>query len=225
MKDQYFGDFGDYQKLSLLHILRNQDLNIVVHWLKTRDDASTDGKHIVYLEAPSLWRDYDPEVYDYLKDRFSTGRRTLAHIENSHFCRDITFKNSYIEDLLDRESLMHSILSDPKCQLVFFDPDNGIEVASTNRKNVHKYVLWKEMTAAFDSGKSIMIYQHFSRSNRENFIREKLANLKEKLGADVLSLRGKHSVYLLAIQKDHSEKIRESLAIFYSKWKNLGTII
>ncbi len=56
MKDQYFGDFGDYQKISLLKKLKTTGLTITAYWMKTKDDQSTDGKHITYLTKPELWR-------------------------------------------------------------------------------------------------------------------------------------------------------------------------
>ncbi|MCF7865359.1 MAG: hypothetical protein K9M11_02530 [Candidatus Pacebacteria bacterium] len=225
MKDQYFADFGDYQKVSLLQILKDENLSLVVHWLKTQDDLSTDGKHIKYLDTPLLWRDYEPEIYDYLKTKLATGSRSLRHIEESLFCEDIHFINNLIEDRSERKKSIDLITQNSTFDLVFFDPDNGIEVASTNKKNIHKYVLWEEIIAAYSSGKSVMIYQHFSRSNREVFIKIKLEDLKQRLGAEVMALRGKHSVYLWAIQPQHSDKIKSALSKFSAKWKGLGTVV
>jgi hypothetical protein len=153
MKDQYFGDFGDYQKISLLKALKEEGLNIVVHWLKTEDDKSTDGKHITYLSRPSLWRDYESAIYDYLNRCIVTGSRNLSHIENSLFCRDIAFVNNLIEDDVERAKSLEGIIKNPTYNLVFFDPDNGIEVKSTNKKNSHKYVLWNEIISIFNAGK------------------------------------------------------------------------
>ncbi len=225
MKDQYFGDFGDYQKISLLQTLKNKGLKVVTHWLKTSDDQSTDGKHITYLATPLLWRDYEPEIYDYLKERLSTGIRSLSHIENSPFCREIHFQNDLIEDSDARKRSFESIIESPNFDLVFFDPDNGIEVASTNKKNIHKYVLWDEISSTFNSGKSILIYQHFSRSNRDKFIQGKLNELKKRLNCEVFALRAKHSVYLFAMHDKHSENIKSGLNIFSDKWKNLGVLV
>jgi hypothetical protein len=225
MKDQYFGDFGDYQKISLLKILKEENLNIVVHWLKTKDDKSNDGKHIVYLNSPSLWRDYEPEIYDYLNKCLVKYSRSLFHIENSLFCRDIAFVDDLIEDDTERVKSLKKIVENPEYDLVFFDPDNGIEVKSTNKKNSYKYVLWDEIRSAFNAGKSVMVYQHFSRSNREVFIEAKLKDLRQKLGAEAFALKVKHSVYLFACHKKDVGRIKRGLAKFSKRWKPLALLI
>lgn len=225
MKNQYFGDFGDYQKVSLLQDLKKGGLNMIVHWLKTVDDQSTDGKHIAYLDRSDMWRSYEPEIYDYLKQKISVEARDLAHIERSLFCKGIDFANAFIEDSDKREKSIKSIVSHPHYDLVFFDPDNGIEVLSTTKKNVHKYVLWKEIIAVFNSGKSVMIYQHFSRSNREGFIQAKLESLKRELGGEVLALRVKHSVYLFVMHHKHTKNIKNTLEAYVMKWKGLATLV
>ena len=67
MKNQYFGDFGDYQKFSLLKHLRDLfGLKIVVHWMKTKDDSRNDGSKIMYLSNISKWSVFEPEIFDFL---------------------------------------------------------------------------------------------------------------------------------------------------------------
>ena len=50
MKNQYFGDVGDYGKYAMLRYLSNDGIKIAVNWYLTPDDGSNDGKFTTYLE-------------------------------------------------------------------------------------------------------------------------------------------------------------------------------
>lgn len=223
MKDQYFGDFGDYQKISLLKKLKQTGLRITTHWMKTADDGSTDGKHITYLGKPDLWRIYEPDIFDFLADKISISPRSLAHIEKSIPCEGIDFINDHIENQDIRKKINENILQS-KADIIFFDPDNGIEVASTNKKNIHKYITWDEISKIFNSGKSILVYQHFPRSNRNIFIQDKLKEIKDRIDNSVFALQVKHSVYFFIFHKKHEHGIRQSLKKFSIAWKDLAKL-
>lgn len=45
--------------------------------------------------------------------------------------------------------------------IVFFDPDNGIESKSIRPGNMHEYVLWSEIDRLHRRGQSLAIYRHF----------------------------------------------------------------
>lgn len=221
MKDQYFGDFGDYQKVSLFKILRDQGLRVLVYWMKTPDDGSSDGKHVTYLEKPELWRSFAPDIYDFLKEKIGTGERLLTHIEESTYGSGIGFLNQSIEDSEERAGALKRVI-ESEADIVLFDPDNGIEVVSTNKRNIHKYVTWDEITRAFQSDKSVIIYQHFSRSNREDFIRGKMAEIHKRVTGEIRSVQVRHSVYFFLIQESHGESLGKVIADFANIWKNLA---
>ncbi len=223
MKDQYFGDFGDYQKISLLKKLKQTGLRITTHWMKTVDDGSNDGKHITYLQKPDLWRNYEPGIFDFLVDKISTTSRSLSHIEKSTHCEGIDFINKYIESTDIRRKINDDILQS-NADIVFFDPDNGIEVASTNKKNIHKYVTWDELIQTFNTGKSVLVYQHFSRSNRDTFINNKITEIQNRVQCTVVSIKVKHSVYFFILQKNHLPNIEKALGEFMSTWHSLAIV-
>ena len=52
MKNQYFGDIGDYGKYGLLKFLGERDVKIAVNWYLTKNDQnkSGDGGFIDYLK-------------------------------------------------------------------------------------------------------------------------------------------------------------------------------
>jgi hypothetical protein len=76
----------------------------------------------------------------------------------------------------DREAQIENAIKNfSSVDLVFFDPDNGIEVSSVpyKRSNSVKYLYLKEITKFWDAGKSIVIYQHKSRVTLEKLIEQK----------------------------------------------------
>ena len=64
MKDQYFGDINDYRNFGLL---RASHLRLLIAWMLTPNDGSTDGKHIAYLDKPEQWSHHDPALFHTLK--------------------------------------------------------------------------------------------------------------------------------------------------------------
>ena len=66
MKNQYFGDVGDYGKCGLLRFVAVHDLKIAVNWYLTKDDVNrpSDGKFTDYLEEKNerKYLEYNPEL-------------------------------------------------------------------------------------------------------------------------------------------------------------------
>ncbi len=223
MKDQYFGDFGDYQKFSLLKVLRDiGNFTILVHWLKTKDDGGSDGNKLTYLMDPVLWGSYDAPLFSFLNTAIQSSKRRVSLYEDSAHAKGIYFIHEYIENKEHRKGLLNRIYKDRDIDLVFFDPDNGIEVKSTSSKTAHKYVQWNEIESTYNSGKSLLIYQHFSRKNRDVFIKEKIEEIKNRIAAEVYTIRVKHSVYFLVVQKKHALATRKSIDHFSTVWGPLA---
>ncbi len=68
--------------------------------------------------------------------------------------------------------------------LVMFDPDNGLEVASTSRVGARgpKYVFFDELSHYVARGQTIVVYQHAARSAPvPRQVEERLAQLKQRL--------------------------------------------
>src|SRR3989344_4595191 len=139
MKDQYFGDVGDYRKFSILRTFSKRNLKVLVCWMYTLPDGTSDGRFIGYLSKPE-WRSYEPDIFDFLhkavlKDKI----RQLSLIKKSGLLDGVTFFSEVLREKgTDRKTffeILHKEAS--KAELVFLDPDNGIEVASirSGKKN------------------------------------------------------------------------------------------
>lgn len=210
MKDQYFGDINDYRKYGLLRaIIGTSRLRVMMAWMLTHDDGSTDGKFVSYLEQPHEWSRYDPILFERLQGLLANGQqRRVSLIENTGLLPNAQYLSVHVPDAASNRSEWFTSLSEQarRSDLVFLDPDNGLEIKSRpyGKKNSSKFVYWSEAQALWTSGKSLLIYQHFIRENRITYIQCMLEALKAATpGSFVEALSTPHVVFLMALQPNH----------------------
>lgn len=216
MKNKYFGDINDYKKYGLLRALTGRgEIATTVCWVLTEDDDRSDGRRIRYLEQPEKWRCHDPAVFDHLQVQVIQRRiRKVDAIEDSDVLPNCRFYSPLIRDNVKaRQRYFRELLKFAKgSQLVFFDPDNGLEIKSvpSGRKNSSKYLYWEEVKTAFARGHSLLIYQHFPRKPRVPFIGQLVDKFRVATGVrNVLSYCSSHVVFFLVPQAAHEEHFRE----------------
>jgi hypothetical protein len=209
VKNQYFGDINDYRKYGLLRILTcGGRIRTAVCWMLTPDDGRGDGGFASYLERPDKWRQFDPLLFDHLEEIvLRRGLRHVSEIENSHILRSCRFLSDVVPDDMEGRATYFQRLVDLARgrDLVFFDPDNGIEVKSkpVGRKDSSKYLYWREIEDFWKAGHSLLIYQHFPHVKRLPFIEAKARELIHKTGApEVFSFRTSHVVFFLVPQPE-----------------------
>lgn len=216
MKNQYFGDINDYKKYGLLRILSGDgEIRTAICWMLTETDTSTDGQFIDYFQKPVKWRSFDPLLFDKLKRCMETlGNRGVHWVETMNIITSAVFYRELITDnTLERQRYFQQFRSIAQgSDLVFFDPDNGLEVKSRpyGRKNSCKYLYWQELLSTFRNGHSILLYQHFRREKREEFIK----NLSEEVCvrisvSEVITFRTANVLFLLIPQSCHLSYFRE----------------
>jgi len=100
MKNQYFGDINDYRKYGLLRsIIEASHLRLLVAWMLTPDDGSTDGKFTAYLDNPNQWVKYDPELFHKLNDILNNQQqRKVSLIENTELLPTTQYYSAYVPD-------------------------------------------------------------------------------------------------------------------------------
>lgn len=191
MKNQYFGDINDYRKYGLLRILATQ-FTIGVGWMLTPDDGRTDGKFINYLNVPNEWRHYDPPLFDVLKKHIGSNNRHVEIAESENIIPNARYWSPLLMDAIaQRQSYMTDMMTQfALCDLIFLDPDNGLEVKSVGKgkKDSCKYVYWDEIETIFTAKKSIVFYQHFRRVQRDEFIMDISTSLMNRLKAQEISI-------------------------------------
>jgi hypothetical protein len=226
VKDQYFGDVNDFRKYGLLRALAvSVGLRLGVCWMLTEADNRTDGKLLGYLSKPKDFRHCDPELFDWLRQvvTIEQDRRT-ARIEGAELLGAAVFHSKILSDRRSARSEYFSDCSDRLacCDLVFFDPDMGLEVAKPRgRKLSCQYLYWDEVQATFDTGSSVMIYQHFPRQVREEYIPGIAQQLKERTGAPaVFSFHTPHVLFVLASQERHLDSFRLRKPVIEAAWND-----
>ncbi len=226
MKEQYVGDLNDYRKYALLRALAAGGANrIAVCWMLTPPDDRNDGNKRAYLDQPEKHRSFDPALFDVLRSvEDGPGVARLRAIENSGIIPGATYFNEELPRAeRDRAGFMTRCrLASAGSDLVFFDPDNGLEVKSTakGRAGSERYLFLDEAAAFYAAGHSLLIYQHFGRVEREAFI----AGCAERLlsvapGAAFRAFRTGHVVFLLLIHPTSPESLSEAAEAAATGWR------
>jgi hypothetical protein len=221
MKNQYVGDINDYKKYSLLEIV-SEVLNekVLIAWMLTGDDSRNDGNKVDYLKNERNKRQSNPKLFDKLKsiDRSKGG---IEEVQKLLADKYNFFSEPLSDDKEERTKYFESLLAEAKkAGLVFFDPDNGIEVKSVKygNKNSSKYLYWNEIEQFAENGNDILIYQHFPRKERKQYIEELKKKLQVKTKLEVLPIETANVLFLLATKQGN--KLEEIKREWESKdWK------
>jgi len=216
VKNQYVGDQNDFAKYLLLRLCAQVFEEILVAWMLTEDDGLGDGAKIGYLDLPH-WRESDPALLDGLAELVASGKRTLAAVERSELLPRTTFFSEPLSlDEAARPAYFEPIVAAASPEsLVFFDPDNGLEVTSTPKKKrgAEKYVYLDELSPFAEAGASLLIYQHFPRVQRESYVEASLARLRANLGPgyETFAARTPHVGFLFAVTEPRCGRLRKAL--------------
>ena len=211
MQDRYAGDVGDFGKYGLLRWLCGPDargpaLRLGVLWYRFEDATPGDGKHVSYLEPPLAqeFRKCDPDLFQQMLS-IVHGERSIAAVETSgalppgtaFFGDKLAFERHEpraSRELKRREWLEAGLRAVVHADLVFADPDNGLEIPSVGRLRTKgpKYVYYDDLRACWDRGQSLVVYQHITRNRTaEEQIAARHAELREHLEdvEDIVTLR------------------------------------
>lgn len=215
MKHQYVGDINDYRKYALLRALSAGGANrIGVCWMLTPDDGGTDGGKLAYLGQPGRFRHFDPELFDILAHAAGEpDRRRLQTVEDSGTVAGALYHNDMLPQAVDERAayVAECRAKFTDADLVFFDPDNGIEAltAKPGRKTALKYVFLDEVAAFYGSAKSVLIYQHFPMMKpKQQFVADTLARLRATTpDAAIFTFTTAHVVFFLLIHPESPARL------------------
>lgn len=225
MKNQYFADVNDFRKYGLLRsLVDSSEMKAAICWMLTENDTRTDGKFIDYLNHPEKWRRYDPDLFDMLASCITnqSNRSVKWAKENQLIPSAVYFAESLCNEQEKRQRYFaefDTIAADS--DLVFFDPDNGIETKSVpfGHQGSNKYIYWPELINTFQSGKSILVYQHFIRVKRELFIQQLADRFCEYLPiSEMFSLTTANVLFLLIPQPHHQKYLEKKCEEISTNW-------
>lgn len=238
MQDRYTGDVGDFAKYGLLRQLlqplaSRQELRLAVLWYLIEDeDINSDGKHVSYLRDDRI-RACDPTLHDTLRLLVQSGDRNVASLEKSGVLpldrtvffsvRLLSLNGRKQRDIsameVRRRWFSLALAASEAADLVFLDPDNGIEVNSVPSSSLKsaKYVYLDEVAAISDRGQSLLIYQHHNRlAPAEAQVRKALIKLRlaapQCAGVSAITFRrGSVRSFLLLSSKLHSDILQANV--------------
>lgn len=212
MQDRYVGDVGDYGKYKLLKTLScgegtgQVQLSLGVIWyLVPNESHNEDGSHLGYLKMSpknlARFRSGDPVLYDLLAEIVGEGQRKVSIIKKvnilppntAFYEQPLTYDGlpgigarAKEQRLMHRKKWLNGALECTKdCDIVFVDPDNGLQVSSyeSHVKKGPKYTYYEELRPFLKRNQSIVIYQHSGRNgSAEEQITERLNQLSINLG-------------------------------------------
>jgi hypothetical protein len=220
MQDQYAGDVGDFGKFSLLQMLCGQKKSLGVVWYRYPDEKDLgDGRHTGYTEEEKqpLYTACDRGLVRRMKEVHPENRRTIRELEKALKGylpkRTIYFDETLLDRgllekrgiwgqakkkiqqrLEERDRWLRAALSAVRgCDVVFLDPDNGLEIKSCSKKHqvkAGKYVFYDEVEAFAEMHDLVVVYHHLSRqgSHKEQVDMREKALRKRLKGYEVHSL-------------------------------------
>ncbi|MCD6326113.1 hypothetical protein J7M28_00960 [bacterium] len=239
MQNRYCCDQGDFGKYGLLRCLCNpnahgESLRLGMMWYLVPDETGNlDGKHTSYLDDKNKknlreYRACDPELWDNLRRLLDDKRRNIRAIQGSEI---LPAETVYFEELLKWPDDMRANTPAGRdarlehrkqwwqrgfdltrdCQVVFFDPDNGLKIESVplHGGKGPKFTSIDEVVPFYDRGQSIIVYQHLDHSMKADLqIRRRLKQLRKATGADKAFAmryhRGTARVYLVVPNEKHA---------------------
>jgi hypothetical protein len=183
MQDRYVGDVGDFAKYALLRALAGvpspTQIRLAVVWCRFPDESdNNDGRHVSYLRSPEFAK-LDSDLHAVLNDIVESRRRSISAIASSgtlpvetvFYDAPVSLPNSIALRPKDRARhrsawLDACLKSTVDCDLVFFDPDNGVEVTSVPKDHpkAGKYMYWDELARFWQRGNALLIYHHSNRT-------------------------------------------------------------
>jgi len=195
MQDRYTGDVGDFGKYGLLRSLAginppsDENLRLGVVWYRTDPGHvadpkdQEDGKHRTYLrETAQRYRDCDPALHAAMMMFLNRKRRLVKNIpalgifpdSTSYYDANLGFdhlpwkgpKTSPDRQAHRRDWFTGALARTAQAELVFLDPDNGLECAShkPHTKKGPKYVARAELAPFLDRRQSLVVYHHTGRN-------------------------------------------------------------
>ncbi len=215
MKNQYFGDVGDYGKYGLLRFLAKQGLSIAVNWYLTPNDESNDGSKRGYLKD-GHYRACDPELFDVLREMCNQQEKDVCHFGQRGMIPGAIYYSKMVEPQSGRTNLPVVLRRAARKRwhqkaleacagpvLVFMDPDNGLKSGMPSAgKNACKYVYASEVCDYYDRGQDVVYYCHKGR--RKDVQWEKAKGILRKCRPEAAMLgvtyhRGTQRSYLFMV--------------------------
>lgn len=236
MRHNFVNDIGDYATYALLRVLCSSGpatIRLGVIWYLTEHgERNGDGRRRAHLSRAG-WDELDPDLLAKMRAIESALRDEddlhLGLIEHSGILpADTVFFSEALPETVGSTELKinqraawfaRARQTVAGCNLVFLDPDNGLEVRSVTLTSrlAAKYVTAAEVAALLSTGAGVILYQHCDRSpwrvQRECVQARLVSGIDEPL--TIRSLRfgafGARAFFCMSAQPDITATINTAL--------------
>lgn len=239
MKNQYFGDIGDYGKYGLLRYMANRGLFIAVNWYLTPNDETNDGSIRGYL-SKERDRRYDPELYDVLREMCARHEKDVGLFATRGMIPGAIYYDRIVEpkpgsplSVAEKQEMRarwhrRALEACAGDELVFMDPDNGLRPGHPSaRKDAAKFVYASEICDYYDRGQDVVYYCHKGRRTAAQWERAKRVMQECRPDAALMGVtchRGTQRSYIFMAHPGRREKYTGILKGFLqTAWKECFT--
>lgn len=201
-----------------------------VCWMLTEDDGGKDGHRTGYLREPERWRSFEPTLFEFLRRHVIERKtRNVRAVESSKVLPNCRFYSRILtDDCVQRQRYFDQFLGFARgAELVFFDPDNGIEVKSATygRRNSSKYLYWNEIERTLRANHSLLIYQHLPPKPRRPLIRHLARRLLQVSGGEIVYvLRTGKVAFFLVPRRGSVALFRKGVSAVERTWNRVLTV-
>lgn len=232
MQNRYAGDVGDFGKIGLLRYLSRTGLTVGINWYLIQDEShNADGKHIGYLQDVKFYG-CDDELLGKLGCMVYANQRSVQSIQDSELIPNAIYYDTLLKQVGINDphfrSIWHknALFSLELADIIFLDPDNGYlpnSVSKKSRKSI-KYIFESELFDYYQSGHSIVFYNHRSRITEDAYLDKFKTLLYSESFRDarivgIKYVRGTIRDYFFIIQPKHYYLVKQAIdQVLYSNW-------
>ena len=222
MQIRQVGGVGYFGKFALLrHVMQGRRLAVCCYVAGANGTAKDDEEYFDYLRRPNDFRHLAPEVFDQLAEyvdirRTCTVADPLTALQKSRVLESAVFFREEVPRKVSLRPLWVNGLvnSVTGADLVFLDPDNGVQ----GQRLTNRHVALAEIAALRSKGRALMIGHH--QSGRKAEVKY-LADRMKSLGCDVVEIvRLRLGTSCFYVILDHDAVMSELTATFVRKWGN-----
>ena len=240
MQNRYVGDLGDFGKFGLLRVICSSGevpgvspLSLGVVWYLVPDEGhNDDGRFVDYLDLSATnqerFRACDSFLYDALRRIVLSGARNVATIQGGNVLPSGTrFYSDFLTfgdlrggsaEVRGRRAkrrttwLYGALRATAGCEVVFLDPDNGLEVGvGSQQLRGPKYAFYEEMLRFVQRDQSLLVYHHMGRRGTAlDQVNGRLAQIENRLGRRAFALlyhRGSARAFFVVPAQRHWEAL------------------
>lgn len=224
MKHQYFGDIIDLFKYDLLTTfykdLKLEGITFIP--MLTENDGTTEGSKRNYEKAMAGTK--NAKLINFLKLYDEIDKRNVTEIQKYFDSIGIPFEffsNKIFSHKQRNEYFSKILQSTFNNQVLFFDPDNGLEV----KKNNHKHILFSDVRSCLEiinENSIVSIIQFRHRASWTATLENKLSDLTKRISPFVTFVANNNIAFFIVVKsKKRLDDIQTCLTNYQTLYPNL----